>query len=146
MRIKLLAGVIAMNLVAFVAIGTPAIASSTPGSLPTYGSASVRMVPISGVQPDNAHGTNGHVTIDIVGSGLYVAEWTTTIGPLIPGECTEGVFWVDNEILWTGGYVCNNTDTLSNYFAQIGDIQFYTPSQVCNTALGLSGRPCEEVS
>lgn len=90
--------------------------------------------------PRNASGCNGEVCIEVTGSGLHVSTWSTfayTNGY----QCSYGAFWEDGDLAGTGPQECNDGIVWNS----TGDLDFGGTTQICNTWVGISGRPCETV-
>jgi hypothetical protein len=98
------------------------------------------------VVPLTSSSCEDQVCIELYGSGLLVEPWVMTASPLLPGDCTFGVFWApQNTILRYGPDLCNDGNTPAVYIARISYVQFSGPMRVCNTAVGFSGKACENV-
>jgi hypothetical protein len=96
----------------------------------------------SALHPQSASGCNDDVCIEVDGSGLYVDDWNTYAYPP-ESTCSYSGFWEDGELAFTG-----EEDVCGTFLATYADMQtdFDNHTQLCNTWVGISGRPCEEVS
>lgn len=94
-----------------------------------------------GVIPMSSSGCNSLVCIYITGTGLKVTDWDTSAG-YYSYLCTYAAFWNGSRILTTSNTVC----TTGPFFAVWGVTRNYVPgTQLCNTWVGISGRPCETI-
>lgn len=123
----------------------------------SHGHVQAKIVPLGAAaitllrsNPDNISDTSSscedQVCIYLVGSGLVVHSWTMTAKLLLPGDCTFGAYYAPpREIQWYGPDLCNDTDTPGIYVSTTTDVVFSGPVRVCNTAVGFSGKACENI-
>lgn len=142
----------------FVARSTP-ITHTVIGATYHLGQVSARLVPLSQsansktsaaqsltVTPDTSSSCEDQVCIYLFGSGLTVKPWIMTATPLLPGDCTFGVFWVpENTQYLYGPDLCNDTNGPAAYQSELSYIKVSGPVRVCNTAIGFSGKACENI-
>lgn len=119
------------------------------GIHPGMGHATITVRPpkAGGVTANSASGCNDEVCIYVGGSGLIVQSWETTglyDGPEDP-FCTYAVYWAPGDTIYaTGWEVCGGLGTYYGY-EQDTPIAFYTTTEICNTWVGIPGKPCEWV-
>lgn len=92
------------------------------------------------VHPNSAYVWNGSVYIGVTGAGLWVDEWYTQTAVIVPPICTFGVFWIDFNTIWhtTPQYCSEN----AIYWYHYTQLQFNRPTDICNTWIGVAGKPC----
>lgn len=90
--------------------------------------------------PASASGSNGHVRISILGSGLHVNRWLTSAWS--PSKkCSRAESYVNGKTLSPGNLICNppyRDSVLVNY-------TFKGSAKVCNTWTANVGKPCESI-
>jgi hypothetical protein len=95
----------------------------------------------NGVTPASASGCNLSVCINVVGSGLYVSDWSTTAYPST-SVCSFAAYWANGVVIATSNQVCGNQNTV--FYSDWNNPGFFTNNtQVCNTWPQIAGRPCE---
>lgn len=110
------------------------------GSGAAKAAAAPAVLPSNVVSPMDASGCNDEVCISLVGSGLRVKSWITT-GDTNGYECSYAGFWEDGGLIDTGPTLCNDGIVWSEAL----DIDFSGNTHVCNTWVGIGGKPCEYV-
>lgn len=96
--------------------------------------------------PESSSSCEEEVCIHLFGSGLTVKPWTMTAQPLEPGECTFGTYWAPpSSPIVHGPDLCNESDGPDVYISSLKEVTFSKPVRVCNTAVALAGKACEDV-
>jgi hypothetical protein len=96
-----------------------------------------------GVTPDSASGCNQSVCINVVGSGLYVSDWSTTAYPSTY-VCSYAAYWANGIVIATSNEVCGNQNDV--FYSDWNNPGYFpNNTQVCNTWLQIAGKPCETV-
>ncbi len=90
---------------------------------------------------ESAHGCNKRVCIYVWGKKLKVREWDSTAAN--GGyRCTYVAYWAAGKIIGTSRQVCGKS---SFYSVWAINRSFKNKTKLCNTWVGLAGRPCETV-
>jgi len=96
-----------------------------------------------GVTPASANGCNQSVCISVVGSGLYVSDWSTTAYPSTY-VCSYAAYWANGVVIATSNEVCGNQNNV--FYSDWNNPGYFTNNtQVCNTWLQIAGKPCETI-
>jgi hypothetical protein len=105
----------------------------------------IKKISDSSVVGLSATGTNGAVTIILTGSGLIVNDWTTTA--MVTTNCAQAFFQENGSTINSSGLLCAGSGTYSSDWSNPGPDGGFFPNntQLCNTWLNQSGRPCETV-
>lgn len=104
-------------------------------------------VSAAGIQPDSASGCNYYsadiMCIYVTGSGLLVDDWDTSVANNLGlYKCSYAGYWVAGVLTATSNVVCTDGD----FWAYYTPGQYYiNGTQLCNTWLNWSGKPCETV-
>lgn len=95
------------------------------------------------VTPLTASGCNQRVCIYVTGSGTRVTWWSTTA--VLPSSmCTFAEYWANGALVYEGNTKCGSAGgEVSSYWPHPG--YFATGTQLCNTWIGVPGKPCETV-
>jgi hypothetical protein len=94
----------------------------------------------SRIVPLSASTCSGPVCIYVVGSGLNVSSWTTTVA-LPKSECSYAKYLENGVVIATSGSVCGPSgDQLESEWSDPGN--FPNGTQLCNEWNGISGEPC----
>ncbi len=102
-----------------------------------------RVVASNGVTPLSASGCNLSVCITVIGTGLYVSDWSTTAYPSTT-VCSFAAYWANGVVIATSNQVCGKSgDTFYSDWPNPGF--FANNTQVCNTWVQIAGRPCETI-
>lgn len=111
---------------------------SQNGQIPT-----ITAMPEGSVVPQSAHGCNKNVCITVTGKKLHVSLWQTT-GYSRAAICTFAAYWANGRIIATSNEICARSATLYySYLKNPGNFPNHT--QLCNTWISISGKPCETV-
>jgi hypothetical protein len=103
----------------------------------------IRVLSKGSIIPNSASGCNQNVCIYVTGSKLHVSDWSTTGYDANP-TCTYAAYWVAGKVKATSNEVCGGSDT--EYVSDWNDPgNFPNHTQLCNTWLHISGKPCETV-
>lgn len=114
-----------------------------PGMAPPDGTKiSAKFTPGATVTPNSASGCSGRVCIYVFGSGLHVDDWDTS-ATNSSYLCTYAGYWVAGVLTGTSNVVCGDS---GQFWAYWTPARYYiNGTQLCNTWLSLSGKPCETV-
>ena len=95
------------------------------------------------VLPPSSNGCNQIVCIDIIGVGLFVAEWDTK-AYFTSGQDTFAAYWQNNTVIATSsvGYAPPGEWEYSYWPT---DQYFANNTKLCNTWIGAPGKPCETI-
>jgi hypothetical protein len=105
------------------------------------------VAPSPGPQPMSASGCNSNVCIYVGGTGLIVNSWETTgyYGGTKNPFCTYAAYWAPTNVLYeTSVSVCAGPGTYYSYLPS-APVWFPNNTQICNTFVGISGKPCKTV-
>jgi hypothetical protein len=97
------------------------------------------------VTPDTGSGCNfnavaGSMCIYVYGTGQTTTEWDTSVAnPLGIDTCTYAGYWVNDKLLGTSNEVCGDG---AFWGYDSGTITWPNQTQLCNTWLHFSGKPC----
>lgn len=118
---------------ALLVIVTPSVTVASPGASPAP----------SLISPASASGCNQSVCIYVTGSGTHVTRWSTTA--VLPSwMCTFAEYWANGELVYVGNTKCGSKgDEVMSYWSNPGD--FPVGTQLCNTWIGIAGKPCETI-
>jgi hypothetical protein len=98
------------------------------------------VTPGVGVTPDSADTCSDSVCIYVVGSGLNVSSWTTSV-VLNSSECTYAKYLENGVVIATSGEGCGSADDqLVSEWNDPGN--FPNGTQLCNEWSGIAGEPC----
>lgn len=93
--------------------------------------------------PLTASGCNQRVCIYVTGSGTLVTWWSTTAA-LPSSMCTFAKYWANGVLVYEGNTKCGSSGAeVHSYWADPG--YFAAGIVVCNTWVGVPGKPCETV-
>jgi hypothetical protein len=98
---------------------------------------------VRGVQPMSSHGCSGRVCITLIGSGLTLDSWTTTLSANSTST-SWAEFWVGGSLRGMGSAFTAQSGYLYGS-AYTGSLTFSNGDRLCNAWGGFSGRPCETV-
>lgn len=93
--------------------------------------------------PNSASGCNADVCIQVGGSGLKVDYWNTQ-GLLRGGSCTYSAYWENGRVVATGWEICSGPGRYAG-FREDAPLYYWGRTQICNTWVSVSGKPCETV-
>jgi hypothetical protein len=117
-----------------IGIAAPSGAAVTVRGSSDAASAPDRIVPLS------ASTCSDSVCIFVVGSGLNVSSWTTTVA-LPKTECSYAKFLKNGTVIATGPEGCGSSgEQLSFEWVDPGN--FPNGTQLCNEWSGIAGEPC----
>lgn len=126
-----------------IAPGMHGVGLAEVAAVPAVGLGADDAVPSAVVTPQNAHGCNGAVCLDVVGSGLVITGWSTTL-KADHSQTTNAFLWATNTLYFTGPSI--SAIQGAQYAASVPQsIRFNGSTQLCATWNGYSGRPCETV-
>jgi hypothetical protein len=97
------------------------------------------------VTPDTGSGCNfdpvsGSMCIYVYGTGLTTTDWDTSVSnPWGLSKCTYAGYWVNNRLWTTSNEVCGNG---AFWAYDVGTITWPNQTQLCNTWVNFSGKPC----
>ncbi len=95
------------------------------------------------ISPQTASGCNQYVCIYVEGSGTQVTYWSTTAA-LPASICTVAKYWANGVLVYEGNTKCGSGGAeVSSYWPDPGS--FAAGTQLCNTWIGVLGKPCETV-
>jgi len=94
-----------------------------------------------GITPQSAFGCNLAVCIYVFGALLHVNDWDTSAANSTY-RCSYAAYWAGGSVIATTNSVCASGD----FWAFWGiNRSFSNNTQLCNTWIGISGRPCIRV-
>jgi hypothetical protein len=127
-------------------MGTVAVLVSTPSTASAVAVHQERAAAPNStpqVLPRSAVGCNGSICIQVVGSGLNVSSWSTTLS-LTKSLCTTAYFLVNGTVKNSVPNFCGSAgEQLEAVWTKPGS--FANGTSLCNTWKGITGEPCETV-
>jgi hypothetical protein len=119
--------------------GSPATAASSTAQLSGPG-IPMPSAPVGGVVPLTANTCSGSVCIYVVGSGLSVTSWSTSV-IISKAGCSTPKFLDNGSVIRTGPSICGSAGYELEYVWSAPG-SFSNNTQLCNTWSGYSGEPC----
>jgi hypothetical protein len=97
------------------------------------------------VAPLPAHATgfgcDGAVCTEVIGGGLYVSDWNTTVANQ-SYRCSKANFWVNGQLTSTSSEICGSTKLRLNTRPER---RYDNGTDLCNTWDGFDGKSCVRV-
>jgi hypothetical protein len=123
-----------ISIVAFGLSATPGASAGVPSGTNATG------ITTGIIHPLSANTCSGSVCIYVVGSGLNVSSWSTTV-VLNKSMCSTAKYLENGVVIAASGSTCGSSgEQLESSWASPGN--FPNGTQLCNTWTGISGEPC----
>ena len=87
---------------------------------------------------------DGTVCLMLVGTGLTMQQWITQ-ATFTSADCTFASYWQGSTVLSTSGTICGKVGDVAQSAKAGMPRSFPNGTVLCNTWVGVSGKPCATV-